>query len=135
MSESLATFEWPVRVYYEDTDAGGIVYNASYLRFMERSRTEWLRSLGITHGTVEREEGVQFVITRADMRFRSPARLDDELVATVTIERMRRASLDVNQVILRAGTLLCEALVTIACVDTERQRPRPLPSRLRGVSP
>ena len=101
MSETPEMFHWPVRVYYEDTDAGGIVYNASYLRFMERSRTEWLRSLGITHGTVEREEGVQFVITRADLRFRLPARLDDELVATVTIERMRRASLDVHQTIVR----------------------------------
>jgi acyl-CoA thioester hydrolase len=135
MATDCPTFTWPIRVYYEDTDAGGIVYNANYLRYMERARTEWLRTLGMTHGALSEQDSTQLVITRADLRFRAPARLDDELQVTVTITRLRRASLDLLQEVRHGpDRLLCSALVTVACVDTERHRPQPLPSILRGVT-
>lgn len=126
------TFWWPVRVYYEDTDAGGIVYNANYLRFMERARTEWLRASGFEHDAL-REQGLQMIISRADIRFRAPARLDDQLQVGVQVTRLRRASLGLYQPILAADhRLLCEADVTAACVDVATLRPRPLPATMSG---
>ena len=134
-----APFSWPLRVYYEDTDAGGIVYHASYLRFMERARTEWLRACGFGHGVLRERLGVQLVLSRADVRFRAPARLDEELEATVRLERRGRASLDLWQEVRTrpapsgTGLSLCSAHIQVACVDIERQRPRPFPPDLLGV--
>ena len=131
-------FWWPIRVYYEDTDAGGIVYNANYLRFFERARTEWLRGAGIDHGELA-DAGLQLVLSRADIRFVAPARLDDELRAGVKVTRVRRASLDLEQRALHLdGQHLCTAFVQVACVATEGLRPRPFPLSLReslGQSP
>lgn len=125
-------FRWPVRIYWEDTDAGGVVYHASYLRFLERARTEWLRAAGVGQQELRRVTGVAFVVHRMEIGFNVPARLDDELLATVEPESLRGASLLLRQSLLRAGSprALVEARLRIACVDVESFRPRPIPARL-----
>ena len=129
-----ARFSWPVRVYYEDTDAAGIVYHANYLRFMERGRTEWLRSLGFEQGQVRAEEGVVFVITRADVAYLSAARFDQELVVVSTLERVRRASMTFDQRIEdKTGRTVCRATNTIACVEAASLVPRRIPAHMMKV--
>ncbi|MCB1749289.1 MAG: tol-pal system-associated acyl-CoA thioesterase [Gammaproteobacteria bacterium] len=122
-------FAWPVRVYYEDTDAAGIVYHANYLRFMERARTEWLRALGYGQDRVRREHGVVFVITESDVRYLAAARFDEELVVTTRLERLRRASMSFTQAIEAAdGRAVCSARNSVACVDAESLAPRRIPA-------
>jgi acyl-CoA thioester hydrolase len=125
-------FAWPIRVYWEDTDAGGVVYHAGYLRFFERARSEWLRASGIGQQSLREELGVVFVVHSMDIRFHRPARLDDALRATVSVEELRSASFSVNQALLRdpENAALVEARVRIACLDAERWRPRPIPEFL-----
>ncbi len=131
MSE-MAEFAFPLRVYIEDTDAGGIVYYVNYLKFMERARTEWLRSLGFQHYLVSAEP-VFFVVRRAEVDYRQPARLDDELTATAQIVRQGRASLFFRQRILRAGVVLADGHIEVACVDRDTLKPRALPSTLSAL--
>ena len=123
------TFVFPVRIYWEDTDAGGIVYYANYLKFMERARTEWLRALGVEQEALKADEGLMFVVVHADVSFRKPARYGDSLQVTCALEERSRASLTFRQQVLRAGTqeLLVEGLVRIACVDANKLKPRALP--------
>ena len=125
-------FAWPIRVYWEDTDAGGVVYHAGYLRFFERARSEWLRASGIGQQALREELGVVFVVHSIDIRFHRPARLDDSLRATVAVEELRSASFSVTQALLRDGddAPLVEARVRIACLDAARWRPRPIPEFL-----
>ena len=127
------TFNWPVRVYWEDTDAGGVVYYANYLRFMERARSEWLRTLGVDQAALARTERLQFVVVEVQVRYRKPARYDDWLAVGVTLQEWRGASLTVGQEIRRAGDggeLLVVATVRAACVDCESLKPKPLPAAL-----
>ena len=128
------TFTFPVRVYWEDTDAGRVVYYASYLKFLERARTEWLRELGIDQVKLLREERLQFVVVEANVRYHRPARFDDELVVSVTLESMRGASIAMGQEVRRAGELLVSATVRAACIDAETLKPRPLPRALTAKS-
>jgi len=128
------TFNFPVRVYWEDTDAGRVVYYASYLKFLERARTEWLRELGIDQVKLLREERLQFVVVEANVRYHRPARFDDELVVSVTLESMRGASIAMGQEVRRAGELLVSASVRAACIDAESLKPRPLPRALTAKS-
>jgi len=117
--KSLRAFTWPVRVYWEDTDAGGIVFYANYLKFFERARTEWLRSLGVgQHGLKERTGGM-FVVLETAVRYLKPARLDDELLVTAEVKEWGRASLIIDQQALDAGsgTLLCQGNIRIGWVD------------------
>ena len=125
-------FGWPVRVYWEDTDAGGVVYHAGYLRFFERARSEWLRASGIGQQALREELGVVFVVHSIDIRFHRPARLDDSLRATVAVEEWRSASFSVTQALLRDGeeAPLVEARVRVACLDALRWRPRAIPEFL-----
>lgn len=117
-------FEWLVRVYWEDTDAGGVVYHASYVRFLERARTEWLRSRGLCQSHLPS----LLVVHRLSLGFHSPARLDDLLRVDVRVGEVRRARFRLEQSILaESGQRLIEAEVVVACVDRERFRPRPLP--------
>lgn len=125
-------FTWPVRVYIEDTDAGGIVYYVNYLKFMERARTEWLRHLGFQHYLISAEP-VFFVVRRAEVNYRQPARLDDDLTATAEVIRLGRASLHFRQRILRANVVLAEGLIEVACVDRETLKPRALPATLNAL--
>ncbi len=129
---SAAEFEWPVRVYWEDTDAGGVVYHARYLHFLERARTEWLRALGIDQSRLAVGRGILFAVTAMALRFRAPARLDDELVAAVRLVRRRPASLEFSQHLARRrdNLLILNADVRAACLDAADYRPRPIPDDL-----
>ncbi|MBA4152249.1 MAG: tol-pal system-associated acyl-CoA thioesterase [Acinetobacter sp.] len=118
-----------VRVYIEDTDAGGIVYYVNYLKFMERARTEWLRELGIEH-YLSGPDAVFFVVRRAEVDYRQPARLDDLLQVSAEIVKIGRASLKFRQRITRQDVLLADGLIEVACVDKESLKPRALPSKL-----
>jgi acyl-CoA thioester hydrolase len=132
-------FIWQARVYWEDTDAGGVVYYANYLRFLERARTEWLRARGFDQSRLQAESQLVFAVTRVEAEFRSPARLDD--VLHVSCEpSLQRARIHFRQRVWRdrpEGDLLVEAAVQVACLDAERFAPRRLPDELRaglGVS-
>lgn len=125
-------FSWPVRVYWEDTDAGGVVYHAAYVRFFERGRTEWLRDLGFDQGRIRDELGVLFAVRSMEIGFRKPARFDDRLEVSVYDVAARRASLELSQAIRREDeALLCEARVRVACVDAQKFSPVPIPERIR----
>jgi acyl-CoA thioester hydrolase len=121
------TFRLPVRVYYEDTDAAGVVYYANYLRFMERTRTEWLGSLGFDVATFERVHGVVFVVHRVEIDYRLPARLGDRLDATLTLVELRRARMVALQQVWRGADMLTEASVAVACIDRATFRPARIP--------
>jgi acyl-CoA thioester hydrolase len=123
-------FSWPVRVYYEDTDFGGVVYYANYLRYFERARTEWLRTLGIDHQRLAREEGLQFVVRRAEIDFLRGAKLDDELSITVECTERKRTYLMLRQQALRGAEPMAAARVQVACVRREDFKPSPIPAAL-----
>lgn len=125
-------FIWRVRVYYEDTDAGGVVYHASYLRFMERARTEWLREIGLEQEAVRANLNLGFIVRAASLDYRLGARLDDLLAVSVTIARRGGASLEFDQEVRRVldGTLCCRGLIKVACVASDSLRPKPLPKQL-----
>jgi acyl-CoA thioester hydrolase len=125
-------FSWPIRVYWEDTDAGGVVYHANYLRFLERARSEWLRASGFDQRQLRDEAGIVFVVHRMELAFNAPARLDDQLLATVQPAQPRSASFTVYQALSResAANPLLQARVRIACLDAARFRPRPIPDYL-----
>jgi acyl-CoA thioester hydrolase len=130
--EDIPSFTWPVRVYYEDTDAGGVVYNANYLRFMERARTEWLRSLGYEQDALRERDGVLFAVRYAALDFVSPARFNEQLSVSVKLSRRGGASLDFTQEVRREadGSLCCRGLVKVACLDAETLRPNRIPEPL-----
>ncbi|MCF7991805.1 MAG: tol-pal system-associated acyl-CoA thioesterase [Thiohalocapsa sp.] len=122
-------FRWPVRVYYEDTDAGGVVYHATYLNFMERARTEWLRALGFEQDRLRETLGVLFVVRRMDLAFKVSARFNDMLSVNVVLSARGGASLDFEQTVVRDadGAVCCRAGVNVVCVDAERMRPVRIP--------
>lgn len=122
-------FRHPVRVYWEDTDAGGIVFYANYLKFFERARTEWLRSLGIEQGRLREETGGMFVVSETALRYHRPARLDDELLVTATLQQPGRSSLVIAQQALQrtSGALLCEGTIRIGWVQATTLRPARIP--------
>ena len=125
-------FVWPVRVYWEDTDAGGIVYYANYLKYMERARTEWLRSLGCDQTAMRTRHRIQFVVARTSVEFRRPARFDDRLEIDIRLQALRRVSIELAQHVRNAEReLLCRAEVKIGCVDVESFRPRGIPLSLQ----
>lgn len=131
-------FEFPIRVYWEDTDAGGIVFYANYLKFFERARTEWLRSLGIGQQQLREQTGGIFVVTDARLRYLRPARLDDELIVTAQLQETSRASLTIVQQALlnneqapnQPRVLLSEGTIRIGWVDAASMRPARIPSTL-----
>lgn len=123
-------FSIPVRVYYEDTDAGGLVYYANYLKFMERARTEWFRGLGFEQDVLSAEEGVIFAVRAVTVDFYKPGRFNDLLEATVNVRRRGGASLTLKQEVQRNSTTLCEAEVKVACLDAQSLSPRSIPNRV-----
>ena len=123
-------FRFPVRIYYEDTDAGGIVYYASYLRFMERARTEWLRHLGYESNQLAQRNGALFAVRSIKVDYFSPARLNDYLGITVQLKHCGGASLRLRQDVLRGSTRLCAADLRLACLDATSLAPRRLPGSL-----
>lgn len=123
-------FRWNLRVYFEDTDAGGIVYYANFLRYFERCRTEWLRALGVEQTSLAASYGLQFVVASASVDYLRPARLDDQLTITARIGELARSYLVFEQCALRGAQLLARARVKVACVDTRRLAPARLPAEL-----
>lgn len=125
-------FSWPVRVYWEDTDGGGIVFYANYLRFFERARTEWLRSLGIGQHDLRDRTGGMFVVGETSLRYLKPARLDDELLVTAEVKETGRASLIMTQQALRPAThdLLCEGTIRIGWVASGTLQPARIPAAI-----
>jgi len=129
------TFEWPVRVYYEDTDAQGVVYYANYFRFMERARTEWLRSLGVDMVALMAQERRIFVVAEVQARFLAPARLSDQLTVTARLVNLTRVSFEIEQKIYRDsldGELLINGTVKAAYLDADTMRPKRIPPSLFG---
>lgn len=122
----MTVFALPVRVYIEDTDAGGIVYYVNYLKFMERSRTEFLRSLGYDKPAIL-DEGLLLVVHSAQVIYRRPARLDDQLEVTTEVVKIARTYVEFQQNVLRGNELMCEGLIRIACVSGETMKPNPIP--------
>lgn len=149
-------FVWPVRVYYEDTDNGGVVYYANYLKFMERVRTEWLRSLGVEQDELMARDGVIFAVRSVAVDYLQPARFNDLLLVTAAIGEQGRASMVFTQCVVRASaashngpagpvakkdyeeligdkaTMLCTGQIRIACLDSNTMRPRSIPSYLHA---
>ena len=124
-------FEWPVRVYYEDTDAQGVVYYANYFRFTERARTEWLRSLGVNQEKLLRDERKMFVVVSMQADFVAPASFNDQLVVTAQLGQTTRASFDIEQNIYRestAGDLLLRSSIKAAFLDADTLKPQRVPA-------
>jgi len=126
----MSAFSIPVRVYYEDTDAGGVVYYANYLRFMERGRTEWLRDLGFELDELSLREGVQFAVRSANVEFIKAARFNEQLQVTVELVKYGKASMTVQQQIQRNNELICSGEIRLACVDVDSFRPKAIPAAI-----
>ena len=125
-----ARFEWPVRVYYEDTDVGGVVYYANYLRFMERARTEYLRARGFEQDRLMAEDGVMFAVVQAELTFRKACRFNDLLHVSCVIYEHTRTTVSFAQEVRRNDELLCEGRIRAACLDVRSLRPRAIPERV-----
>lgn len=126
----MAIFAWPVRVYYEDTDAGGVVYHGQYLNFLERARTEWLRAGGFEQDALREDPGVIFAVNRISLDYLAPARFNDALTVTAALRESRGARLLFDQQVVRDADAkpLLRAEVQVVCVDADRFRPKPVPS-------
>ena len=122
-----AAFTHPVRVYWEDTDAGGVVFYANYLKYFERARTEWLRALGLGQQQLRETTGAIFIVSETALRYLAPARLDDALSITAGLAETGRATLVFAQQAWRGTSLLCEGKIRVGCVDALTFRPRRLP--------
>ena len=129
--DDATAFHWPLRVYWEDTDAGGVVFYANYLKFFERGRTEWLRALGFEQQHLRDTLGGMFVVTDVQMRYRGPARLDDQLLVTTWMQEAGRACMTIGQQARRGpapgGEVLCEGSIRIGWVSVDTFRPARIP--------
>jgi acyl-CoA thioester hydrolase len=128
-----ARFRHPLRVYWEDTDAGGVVFYANYLKFFERARTEWLRALGVGQQAVRDATGAIFVVASTSVKYLRPARLDDAIEVTVDLREAGRASMWIHQQAWRGGDLLAEGEIRIGCVDAGTFRPMRIPTSILHV--
>lgn len=129
-------FAFPIRVYYEDTDAGGVVYHSNYLNFFERARTEWLRDLGYEQSDLRLKEKIIFVVRNIEIAYLKPALFNDQLIATVKIIKIGRSSIEVEQQILRQtadNEVLSTGKVLVVCVDADTFRPKKIPDTIRSV--
>ena len=129
----MSRFVLPVRVYLEDTDAQGVVYNASYFRFLERARTEWLRARGVDHNDMREREGILLVLVGTEVKFARPARLDDMLYVTAELSKLKGARFIFDQSVHRDapdGEILCRGVAEVACMDVKLRKPRRVPAAL-----
>ena len=129
----MSAFEWPVRVYWEDTDAGGVVYHARYLHFLERARTEWLRSCGYEQGQMSDASDMVFAVRHMNIDFLKPAKLDDMLMVRITLSQCRRASFTAQHEIWRGQELLLTGSAQIACLSASKFKPQAIPGPLLGL--
>jgi len=131
MQPELFTYSFPVRVYYENTDAGGVVYHSEYLKFLERARTEWLRHLGYDHQALGRNHKVVFVVSSMAIDFVKPAKLDDMVAVSVQLESLGKVRSVFVQEIRREDEVLVKAKVTVACLTVDSFKPVEIPEPLR----
>lgn len=127
------TFSFPIRVYYEDTDAGGIVYYANYLKFAERARTEYLRHIGFSQDELLKNQGVGFVVRECHVRYKTPAKLDDALNITCKVTEMKGASLKMEQKLYRGETILAEVEVSLVFLSIQTMRPTKIPTEITSI--
>ncbi|MBY8272824.1 tol-pal system-associated acyl-CoA thioesterase [Vibrio fluvialis] len=126
----MRVFNWPITIYYEDTDVGGVVYHSNYLKFFERARTEMLRAIGVSQ-QVLLEQRIGFVVRHAEIDFKQGARLDDQLTVVTSIAELKKASLTFCQELVNPeGQLLCKAIVKVACIDNEKMKPKAMPQSI-----
>ena len=121
---------WPVRIYYEDTDSGGVVYYANYLKFMERARTEWLRAEGFEQDELIAKENVIFAVRSVQADYLSPARFNEEIVISTRVIKKGKASISVEQIVKRNNDVLCKAIIKIACLNAQSFKPALMPENL-----
>ena len=131
LQPELFVYSFPVRVYFENTDAGAVVYHGEYLKFLERARTEWLRHLGFDHQALARDHRAMFVVTAASVDFARPARLDDNLAVSVRLESLGKVRCVFAQEVRRDDEVLVKARITVACVTGEQMKPVEIPESLR----
>jgi len=124
----MTEFSWPVRVYYEDTDAGGVVFYANYLKFFERARTEMLRHLGFEQDQLREQEGLLFVVRSVQVDYLKPARFNEQIDVSAKIIERKKTSLIFEQAIMRQRDLLCTGVVRIACLDAQSMKPKLIPN-------
>jgi acyl-CoA thioester hydrolase len=123
-------FIWPVRVYYEDTDAGGVVFHANYLKFFERARTEMLRAIGYEQDELIATKGIIFAVRSVQVDYLSPARFNEQLQVSTEVSLTKKASLTFEQVITRGDNVLCKGIIRVACLDAQGMRPKAIPEKL-----
>ncbi|AQP35915.1 tol-pal system-associated acyl-CoA thioesterase [Vibrio anguillarum] len=130
MQNTASAFHWPVTIYYEDTDAGGVVYHSNYLKFFERARTEMLRAVGVSQQALL-QQNIGFVVRHVDIDFLQAARLDDMLTINTVISALKKASLIFCQELVNPeGKVLCKAIVKVACIDNQNMRPKAMPQSI-----
>lgn len=133
METSLTIHQLPIRVYYEDTDAGGIVYYANYMKYFERARTEWLRTLGISQSRLAQEQKQLFVVRQSEVHYLQPAQLDDLLTVETTLVELRGASLTFSQQAVLDGTPMCSSTTVVVCINSETMRPTKIHPTIRTI--
>ena len=124
-------FSLPVRIYFEDTDSGGVVYHSNYLKFLERARTEWLRSLGIDQRYLKNTEHIMFVVYRINIQYKLPARFNDDLIVKSELVDIGSSKVIFKQMIYRDDEMLIDATVDVACIDSEKFKPVPMPKTIK----
>ena len=129
----IKTFSLPVRIYFEDTDSGGVVYHSNYLKFMERARTEWLRSVGIDQHQLKQHDHIMFVVHRIDIQYRLPARFNDDLIVKSELKDIGSSKIEFRQMIYRENEMLIDASVDIACIDSKKFKPVRIPSTVKEI--
>jgi len=127
----IKTFSFPVRIYFEATDSGGVVYHSNYLKFMERARTEWLRSIGIDQRHLKQQDHIMFVVHRIDIQYKLPARFNDDLIVKSELIEIGSSKIEFRQMIYRNDEMLIDASVDIACIDSEKFKPVRIPSAVK----
>ena len=125
--------EWPVRIYYEDTDSGGVVYHSNYLKYMERARTEWLRSLGIDQVELKKIFSVMFVVKELAIKYLKPAKFDDEIIVQTKVTDNNNCSLNLTQKIIRNKEVLTDSVVEIVCINVNLFKPTRIPQDVKKV--
>lgn len=129
-SENENGFLWPIRIYYEDTDAGGVVYHTNYIKFMERARTEWLRDLGVEQDELRDEFDVIFAVRSVQVDYFSPAKFNDELTISSKVIQFGKASISIEQEVIKKDTVLCKGIIKVATLDGTSFRPKAMPKHL-----
>ena len=127
----IKTFSLPIRIYFEDTDSGGVVYHSNYLKFMDRARTEWLSALGIDQGHLKQDKHIMFVVHRIDIQYKLPARFNDNLIVKSELKDIGSSKIEFRQMIYRENEMLIDASVDVACIDSEKFKPVRIPPTIK----